>query len=261
MDGFIFLVFFFLPDLVAIYGTPGSSRNRLARQRKAVYPYLYRSRRCRAADDAVDRIDNRRQSCGPVDPSLRGSRSGYGRDSRSFSTSTRATTGGGSTSSGGGSSSGGSTASMSSGSSGAQSTGATGDSAGTVASSSGNTSSGLNASRGASAMRAATSRVSSSRTTTNRSSTSSSAASSSVMGSDGLGSSAGSLPGGGGGGRGGGGGGGRYACPSGCGQARFSCSKGNMVAEFDRQYMVTRLDDYKASLIQTDANFKNSKPS
>lgn len=32
--------------------------------------------------------------------------------------------------------------------------------------------------------------------------------------------------------------------------------KGDPVAEFDRQYMLTRLDDYRASVIQTEASFK-----
>jgi multidrug efflux pump subunit AcrA (membrane-fusion protein) len=32
--------------------------------------------------------------------------------------------------------------------------------------------------------------------------------------------------------------------------------KGDPVAEFDRQYMLTRLDDYKSSIVQTEANFK-----
>ena len=33
-------------------------------------------------------------------------------------------------------------------------------------------------------------------------------------------------------------------------------NKGDMVAEFDREFMLTRLDDYKASVAQSDASFK-----
>lgn len=77
------------------------------------------------------------------------------------------------------------------------------------------------------------------------------------MGSDGLGSSASSLPGGGGGGGGRGGGGGEFMLVlQDAAKPGSLVRKGDPVAEFDRQYMVTRLDDYKASLIQTDANFK-----
>jgi HlyD family secretion protein len=35
--------------------------------------------------------------------------------------------------------------------------------------------------------------------------------------------------------------------------------KGDVVAEFDRQYMLTRLDDYKASVIQTEADLRKLK--
>jgi HlyD family secretion protein len=35
--------------------------------------------------------------------------------------------------------------------------------------------------------------------------------------------------------------------------------KGDPVAEFDRQFMLTRLDDYRASVIQTEASFKKMK--
>ena len=35
--------------------------------------------------------------------------------------------------------------------------------------------------------------------------------------------------------------------------------KGDIVAEFDRQYQLNRLDDYKASVVQLDANIKKLK--
>ena len=35
--------------------------------------------------------------------------------------------------------------------------------------------------------------------------------------------------------------------------------KGDVVAEFDRQYMLNRLDDYKDSVIQAEANIKQKK--
>jgi len=35
--------------------------------------------------------------------------------------------------------------------------------------------------------------------------------------------------------------------------------KGDQVAEFDRQYMLLRLDDYKASVIQSEASLKTRK--
>ncbi len=35
--------------------------------------------------------------------------------------------------------------------------------------------------------------------------------------------------------------------------------KGDVVAEFDRQYMLTRLDDYKASVVQADADLRKVK--
>ena len=35
--------------------------------------------------------------------------------------------------------------------------------------------------------------------------------------------------------------------------------KGDVVAEFDRQYMLNRIDDYKDSVIQTEASIKNKQ--
>lgn len=101
-----------------------------------------------------------------------------------------------------------------------------------------------------SALRASTSRVGGSTASTSKSSSSSSAsASSATMGSTGLGSTADSLQGGGGGG----------------GGMDFSINlqklvnpgsrvrKGEVIAELDRQYMLMRLDDYRASVVQTQA--------
>jgi len=206
-------------------------------------------------------------------PQLRGSRGSFGRGGPSGTFSSRG--GGGDRGGGGGGASGGSGSSegrsggSGSGSSSAASmagTGGGGTGSGGMAPSGGESQS---SSRSASAMRSATSRVGSSRSTPSRASSRGSA-SSSVMGEEGLGSSSGSLPGGSGGppsiggssgGRGPGGGGGsefmlvlqEVAKPG------IRVKKGDPVAEFDRQYMLTRLDDYRASVIQTEASFKKMK--
>ncbi|MEZ5401640.1 MAG: efflux RND transporter periplasmic adaptor subunit [Bryobacteraceae bacterium] len=190
-------------------------------------------------------------------PQLRGSRGGFGRDARSFRSSTRgsnvsANTGTGSTSQ--------SAASMAGGSGGSSGSGAA---------------TGIAGSRAATGVQNMTSRVSRSSSGGSRSSGSQSAAAaaSAAMG-EGLGSTSNSLSGGssgpgaigsassgggggGGGGRGGRGGGGEFslvlqdATPPG-----KLVKKGDVVAEFDRQYMLTRLDDYRAAVAQTDSNFK-----
>ena len=81
------------------------------------------------------------------------------------------------------------------------------------------------------------------------------AAAATAMGSSGLGTTASQIF------TGGGGGGGRdfrtslqMLAPSG---ARVS--KGDVVAEFDREAMEVRLDDYRASVTQYEANFEKSK--
>lgn len=92
------------------------------------------------------------------------------------------------------------------------------------------------------------------------------------MGAEGLGSTSNSLSGGGSGpgaiGSASSGGGGGGSSRGGGGGSEFSLvlqdaakpgaivKKGEPVAEFDRQYMLTRLDDYRASVIQTEASFK-----
>jgi HlyD family secretion protein len=104
-------------------------------------------------------------------------------------------------------------------------------------------------------------------TNTNKSTASgSSQSTSSTLGANGLGSTSAGLLGtgqGGGGGNAGGGGGG--------GGSDFSLvllevakpgshvKKGDIVAEFDRQYQLNRLDDYKATVAQLDANVKKLK--
>ena len=95
---------------------------------------------------------------------------------------------------------------------------------------------------------------------------SASSAPSSTMG-DGLGSTASSLPGGGGGGPSGGGGGGGGDRSSGefmmvlqdLTSPGSRVKTGAKVAEFDRQYMLQRLDDYKAAVISSEASLRKEK--
>jgi len=95
-----------------------------------------------------------------------------------------------------------------------------------------------------------------------------SAPTSSTLGANGLGSTSAGLIGTGGSGQGGGGG---NAGGGGGGGSDFSLvmvevakpgirvKKGEIVAEFDRQYQLNRLDDYKATVAQLDANVKKLK--
>ncbi len=229
-------------------------------------------------------------------PQIRGSRSGYGRQERSFKGGGGGDRGSGGMSGGGGRSSGGGSSGGSGGSSGGGSAGDSGGSSDRSSSSSssssgsssssagssgssggGGSSGGVQSSRSASAMRSATSRVSGGGGSSRSSGGSSqSSAASAAMGADGLGSSASSLPGGGGGGSPGGGGGGGGSPgggggrggPGGGGMSEFMMNlqdaakpgslvkKGTPVAEFDRQYMLQRLEDYRSSIIQTEANYK-----
>ena len=96
--------------------------------------------------------------------------------------------------------------------------------------------------------------------TTGTSNTNNNANTSATLGSNGLGSTAGGLIGTGG--RGGGGGSGdsdfalvlvTLAKPG------SHVKKGEVVAEFDSQYQSNRLDDYKATVVQLDANVKKLK--
>lgn len=172
---------------------------------------------------------------------------------------------------GGGSSSGGSTSSVASAGTSLAST--SGASSGGGGSSSGFTGGGENlassAGSGGGSLRSARSASSGSASrgaTPARSSRSSGPSGSATLGADGLGSTGGQIPGGGGpggssGGRGssGGGGGGDFMmqlqtlAPNGS-----RIAKGEPVAEFDRQYMLTRLDDQKASVDQSENSMKSS---
>jgi len=89
------------------------------------------------------------------------------------------------------------------------------------------------------------------------------------MGSEGLGSTSSTLPGGSrgpGGGSPGGGGPGGGGPGGGGGDFQMTIqqlikpgtvvTKGETVAEFDNQYMLTRLDDYRASVLQSDLSYK-----
>jgi biotin carboxyl carrier protein len=110
-----------------------------------------------------------------------------------------------------------------------------------------------------------------SETNTNKSTASgSNKPASSTLGANGLGSTAAGLIGTGGSGQGGGGGGGG-AGGGGGGGSDFSLvlvevakpgvhvRKGEVVAEFDRQYQLNRLDDYKATVGQLEADVKKLK--
>lgn len=64
--------------------------------------------------------------------------------------------------------------------------------------------------------------------------------------------------GGGGSSRGGGGGGSEFMMVlQDAAKPGSRVKKGDMIAEFDRQYMLTRLDDYKASVDQSESSFKS----
>jgi multidrug resistance efflux pump len=214
-----------------------------------------------------------------VTPQLRASRSGRGRDGGSSSGSTqmasvasvgslssgRSGGSGGSRSggSGGGSSSGGSTdagaaSSVASTASAVQGGGASGGGGGASAG-------GFAAPSGQSAFRSATSRISTPRASggSRSSSRSSGGSVSAAAGADGLGSTGASL----GQGMGGGGSSGGF----GGGGSEFMLvlqdmvkpgslvKKGDVVAEFDRQFMLQRLEDYKTSVAQQQANLKKLK--
>ncbi|MBL8212751.1 MAG: HlyD family efflux transporter periplasmic adaptor subunit [Bryobacterales bacterium] len=212
-------------------------------------------------------------------PQLRGSRSFAGGGgaaqgrSRGGGGSSGGSSGGAVASSGGGSSSSGSSSGSSSSSSGTGGLSIASSSSAMSGGGSGSASGGSSASmmggaggstggvRSASnALRAATSRTSSSSSSRSTSSSSSSRSSSgSALGSEGLGSTSGSLFSGGGGGGGGGGGmsGGDFgAVLQTVIKPGTIIEKGATVAEFDRQYMLQRVDDYKAGVEQQESNMK-----
>ncbi|MEP6534614.1 MAG: HlyD family efflux transporter periplasmic adaptor subunit [Bryobacteraceae bacterium] len=176
-----------------------------------------------------------------VSPQLRGSRGGGGRDtgSKSYSSGSNpnlvitSNAGRGSSSASSTASSGGSDASGS----------------GTVASSAGAAGSNQSA-----AMQASTSRVSKPGSGSSRPSTSSNSGSSDASGASPLGSTADQLNGGGGGG------GGDFGLVLLHTMKPGSLAKkGEVVAEFDRQYMLNRLDDYLVSVSQTEASLTKLK--
>ncbi len=194
-----------------------------------------------------------------IAPSLRGGRGGGSQQvssggGMSMMGGGRSSGGGGSASSsggggGGGSSSGGSGGSVATSSGGDQSSGG-GGGAQSLASTSGAAggSGGLRSARSASGR---TTTVAAPRATPTR-----------AAASTGIGSTAGALQGGGGPpGGGGGGGGGRGGSEFGLQIQALSKSgsmakKGEVVAEFDRQYMMQRLDDFKSTVTQAEADFR-----
>ncbi len=191
-----------------------------------------------------------------IAPQMRGSRSGRGRERSSGGSSS-----GGSSSSSSSSSSGSSqitsNANRSSGGSdtSSASAGSSGDDS-SVASTGGSS---LGGSRStSSALKAATSRVSSGgKTSSAASSRAAASAASASMGAEGLGTTGGSLGQGLGGSSGGHG---DYALIlQDLVKPGSYVKKGAKVAEFDRQYMLQRLDDYRASVAQAEASFKRQR--
>jgi HlyD family secretion protein len=217
-------------------------------------------------------------------PQLRGSRSfgGGGGAAMGRSRGGGGSSGGSSGGGSGGSSGGSSSSSSSSGSSGSSSSsGTTGLSiassstamgGGTSATGSGGAGASMAGGGGStggvrsasSALRAATSRTSSGSSTRSSASAGSARSSSSgSLGSDGLGSTSGSLFGGGGSSGGGGGGGGGGMSGGDFGAVLHTVikpgtmvQKGATVAEFDRQFMLQRVDDYQAGVEQQESNMK-----
>lgn len=120
---------------------------------------------------------------------------------------------------------------------------------------------------GSSAMRAATSRVGSAPSASSSGGNiSSTTQSSSALGATGLGSTASSLSGGASGppAIGGAAGGGRrrgdfHLALQKLAPAGIRVKKGDVVAEFDRQFMLLRLEDYKASVAQSKAAFEKGR--
>lgn len=215
-----------------------------------------------------------------VTPQLRASRSGRGRDGggsggaqmasvASVGSLSSGRSGGG----GGGNRSGGSSGASSGGSTDAgaasnvASTGsAVQGSGGGASASGGGGGGGFSAPSGQSAFRSATSRIAQPKASSSRSSSrSSGGTTSAAAGSDGLGSTGSSLGqgmggSGGGGGFGGGGGGGDFMLIlQDLVKPGSRVKKGDVVAEFDRQFMLLRIEDYKTSVAQQEANLKKLK--
>lgn len=212
-----------------------------------------------------------------IAPSLRGGRGGGGSAISAGGggggrTATASTGGGGGST--GGSSSGSSTSSASStlasaGAALASTSGAASSGSGAAAGGGGDTlASSAGASGGANlrSARSASTGSSGRSTSTAARSSRTTASGSSTLGSDGLGSTSSQIPGGGGGGTGGGGGGGMTGGRGGDFMMQLQMlapngsrvKKGDQIAEFDRQYMLLRLDDYKASVEQSENSMKAS---
>jgi HlyD family secretion protein len=115
------------------------------------------------------------------------------------------------------------------------------------------------------ATRGSTNRFSDMSGSTGKSASTGSARTSGAISSSNLGSTSGSLINSGGGPSGGGGGGGGddrsdfMLVLVKCIQGGNKVKAGEVVAEFDRQYQLNRLDDYKAALVQYEANIKKIK--
>ena len=121
----------------------------------------------------------------------------------------------------------------------------------------GNTSPGASSSSSLStALKAATSRTGGGAAGSTRVSTGTGTGSSATMGAEGIGTSAVDLVARSGGGGGGGGGGDFALVLQELVKPGSHVKKNQVVAEFDRQYMLTRLDDYKATVIQSEASLR-----
>ncbi len=169
-----------------------------------------------------------------MSPQMRGSRGGFGRDRSNATASTTPT------------------ATVTSNASNSNANGASGSSSPASSAGGGNLSS---------ALRASTSRVgpnassTASGTSSASSKTKTSSDTSTAMGTSGIGSTSASLdPGGGGGG--GGGMNDFMLVLQKAAKPGAHVKKGDVVAEFDRQYMLLRLDDYKASVVQAEASLR-----
>ncbi len=187
-----------------------------------------------------------------ISPQLRGSRSDRGRHGSSGGGSSASDVPQQVQSTAGRSSSSGSTPSVSAGGS--------GDSSGVSS-----TSSAGNSGGGSSSFRAATSRSAQSSAISRGASSGSgrSSGASATVGSDGLGTTSGSLGQGLGGGPSGGvisRGGGEFGLVlQEVAKSGSTVKKGDVVAEFDRQFVLTRLDDYRASVAQAEASLRRQK--
>lgn len=213
-----------------------------------------------------------------VAPQMRLSRSDFGRDGSFRNSSGGANFGRSGGGGGGGNSGGGGGGNSGGGSGGGSTTASSGGSGGSGGSTSGGASAsggssdvgGLSSGTASTGGQASSSAVSRNSRTVGRAATSTTsrtatASRPSVSSGSGLGSTSGQLGGGGGGNAGGGGGGGGGM---GGGGGDFSMTlqnlakpgsrvtKGQIVAEFDRQFMLNRLEDYKSSMAQLNASMK-----